>query len=162
VVVISTTHTSAWSTKPAVSKESLFASLLDLHPNVLAVKLDGPTRKTTSWGFRTGFITFGFQGATPAPVQSARSQSRRTRARLHSSASSIGQHLLLKAYASPDYAAQKQAKFEILRSRYERIREIFAAHPEYAGSFTPMPFNSGYFMCVKPLGVDPKCCGNTC
>ena len=28
-----------------------------------------------------------------------------------------------------------------------------AAHPEYAESFTALPFNSGYFMCVKPHGI---------
>jgi hypothetical protein len=27
-------------------------------------------------------------------------------------------------------------------------------HPEYAQGFEVMPFNSGNFMCVKPIGVD--------
>ena len=29
-------------------------------------------------------------------------------------------------------------------------------HPEYSDSFEPMPFNSGYFMCVKPKGVEAE------
>jgi hypothetical protein len=39
-------------------------------------------------------------------------------------------------------------------NRVQRIRETLKAHPEYAQSFEVMPFNSGYFMCVKPIGVD--------
>ena len=35
-----------------------------------------------------------------------------------------------------------------------KIRATLKAHPEYAKSFEVMPFNSGYFMCVKPIGVD--------
>ena len=35
-------------------------------------------------------------------------------------------------------------------------REILAAHPEYAQRFVPLPFNSGYFMCVRPLHVDAE------
>jgi hypothetical protein len=34
------------------------------------------------------------------------------------------------------------------------MRAVFKAHPEYARSFEVMPFNSGYFMCVRPIGVD--------
>ena len=33
---------------------------------------------------------------------------------------------------------------------------ILAKHPEYAEQFEPMPFNSGYFMCVRPKGVDAE------
>ena len=33
------------------------------------------------------------------------------------------------------------------------IRKVLKSHPEYARSFEAMPFNSGYFMCVKPIGV---------
>jgi hypothetical protein len=29
------------------------------------------------------------------------------------------------------------------------MRDLFAAHPEYKQFFVPLPFNSGYFMCVK-------------
>ena len=62
----------------------------------------------------------------------------------------------LKAYTQPAYSEQKLAKYEILKRRYLRIKEILAAHPEYRASFVPMPFNSGYFMCVKPLDVEPE------
>lgn len=139
-----------------VRSESLFSELADAHANILAVKLDGPTKEDYVWGFRTGFITFGGKGATPAQYKALESKAAGLVRGSISNASSIAQHLLLKAYASPAYAEQKKAKYEILRRRYERIKDVFAAHPEYAASFEPMPFNSGYFMCVKPLNADPE------
>src|SRR6185369_3354090 len=39
-------------------KESLFGKLANLHPRILAIKLDGATKEEFVWGFRTGFITF--------------------------------------------------------------------------------------------------------
>ena len=39
--------------------ESLFGRLANLHPNLLAVKLDGATKELFVWGLRCGFITFG-------------------------------------------------------------------------------------------------------
>jgi len=38
--------------------ESLFGKLANMHPRVLAIKLDGATKEEYVWGFRTGFITF--------------------------------------------------------------------------------------------------------
>ncbi len=142
--------------EPGVSKESMFSKLVNLHQNLLAVKLDGPTKEDYVWGLRVGFITFGFKGATPAQYKALEAKAAGVVRGSISSGSSIGQHLLQKAYTLPAYAEQKQAKYEILRSRYIRIKEILAAHPEYRQSFEPMPFNSGYFMCVKPAGVDAE------
>lgn len=142
--------------EPGVSKESLFTELADLHKNLLAVKLDGPTKEDYVWGVRIGFMTFGFKGATAAQYKALEAKTAGAVRGSISSGSSIGQHVLQKAYKLPAYAQQKQAKFEILQRRYMRIKEILAAHPEYRESFEPMPFNSGYFMCVKPLGVDAE------
>ena len=49
-----------------IEPQSLFAHLCDLHENVLAAKIDGPTKEDFAWGFRTGFITFGCKGMTEA------------------------------------------------------------------------------------------------
>ncbi|MCK9906503.1 aminotransferase class I/II-fold pyridoxal phosphate-dependent enzyme, partial [Frankia sp. Cpl3] len=38
--------------------ESLFGALSNLHPRVLAVKVDGATKEEYVWGFRVGFITY--------------------------------------------------------------------------------------------------------
>ena len=44
----------------------------------------------------------------------------------------------------------------MLKKRYGIIRRLLKAHPEWHDLFEPMPFNSGYFMCVKPKGVDAE------
>ena len=54
-----------------VMRESLFALLCGLHPNLLAVKLDGPTKEDYVWGFRVGFLTYGIGHATPASAPRA-------------------------------------------------------------------------------------------
>jgi aspartate/methionine/tyrosine aminotransferase len=139
-----------------VYTESLFALLADLHENILAVKLDGPTKEDYVWGFRVGFISFAFKGAAAPQLAALEAKAAGTVRGNISNASSIGQAILLKAWKDPAYAVQKQQKFEILARRYRKIVELLAAHPEYAQSFVPTPFNSGYFMCVKPVGVEAE------
>jgi len=129
---------------------------MDLHPNILAVKLDGPTKEDYVWGARVGFITFGAQGATAEQYKALEAKAAGVVRGTISNVSSLGQGILLKAYQSEAYAAQKQEKYDILKRRYDRIKAIFRDHPEYERSFVALPFNSGYFMCVKPCGVDPE------
>jgi aspartate/methionine/tyrosine aminotransferase len=139
-----------------IARESLFASLVDLHPNVLAVKLDGPTKEDYVWGFRVGFITFGFKGANAAQLKALENKAAGAVRGNISNAPCISQAILLKGYAAPEYEAQKKQKYDVLASRVKKIRTTLKAHPEYAQSFEVMPFNSGYFMCVKPIGVDSE------
>jgi aspartate/methionine/tyrosine aminotransferase len=136
-----------------VFKESLFSHLADLHRNILAVKLDAPTKEDYVWGLRTGFMTFGIKNSTAAQYKALEAKAAGAVRGSISNCSSIGQHMLIKAFANPAYASQKESKYGILKRRYLKIREILIAHPEYQQSFVPVPFNSGYFMCVKPLGV---------
>jgi len=137
-----------------IARESLFGSLIDLHPNVLGVNLDGATKEDYVWGCRVGFITFGFKGATASLLKALEDKAAGVVRGSISNAPCVSQTMLLKAYTAPEYAAQKRQKYEILSDRVKKIREILKAHPEYAQSFEVMPFNSGYFMCVKPIGVD--------
>jgi aspartate/methionine/tyrosine aminotransferase len=137
-----------------IAKESLFVSLTDLHPNVLAVKLDGPTKEDYVWGFRVGFITFGFKGANAAQLKALENKAAGAVRGTISNVSCLSQAILLKGYTAPEYAAQKKQKYEVLANRFRKIHETLKGHPEYAKSFDVMPFNSGYFMCVKPIGVD--------
>ncbi|HPO90712.1 MAG TPA: aminotransferase class I/II-fold pyridoxal phosphate-dependent enzyme, partial [Victivallales bacterium] len=44
-----------------IFKESLFSLFADLHKNILAVKIDGPTKEDYVWSFRIGFITFAIK-----------------------------------------------------------------------------------------------------
>lgn len=136
-----------------IARESLFPMLVDLHPNVLGVKLDGPTKEDYVWGFRVGFVTFGFSGADDAALNALENKAAGVVRGNISNVPNISQSILLKGYQASEYAAQKKQKYGILAARAGTIREILKKHPEYSESFEVMPFNSGYFMCVRPLGV---------
>jgi len=142
--------------EPGVHGESLFAEFSDLHRNVLAVKLDGTTKEDYVWGLRVGFITFAWKGATDEQLKAMAAKAAGDVRSGISNASSIGQHMALAAYRNPAYDRQKRAKYTVLKKRYALIRKILAKHPEYAARFEVMPFNSGYFMCVRPKGVDAE------
>jgi len=132
-----------------VSKESIFVKLSNLHENLLAVKVDGPTKEDYVWGFRVGFLTYAYQGMTD---EAAEALEEKTAGALRGNASNISnlsQSLLFKAYSSPTYESEKQEKFAILEARYKAVKKTLADHPEYAEMFTALPFNSGYCMCVK-------------
>jgi aspartate/methionine/tyrosine aminotransferase len=139
-----------------VHRESLFALLADLHENVLAVKLDGATKEDYVWGFRVGFITFAMKGLTAAQQKALSDKAAGFVRATISSASNLAQKLLLEVYDSPEYHAEKAEKFATLEKRYRTIRRLLRTHREYRESFEAMPFNSGYFMCVKPKGVDAE------
>lgn len=132
-----------------ILKESIFSYLADAHENILTVKFDGPTKEDYVWGFRTGFITFACAKSSAAMYSALESKIAGAIRGNISSASNIGQTLLLSAYSNDTYGDEKVAKFDILKNRYEKICQILKAHTEYEQYFTALPFNSGYFMCVR-------------
>ena len=136
--------------------ESLFAEFATLDKNVLAVKLDGTTKEDYVWGLRVGFISFAFRGATDEQLKALEAKAAGNVRSCISNSSSIGQHLAIAAFADKGYAKQKKEKYAVLKARYLEIRKILKTHPEYAKNFEAMPFNSGYFMCVKPISVDAE------
>ncbi len=142
--------------EPGVFNESIFTLLCDRHPNLLAIKLDGPTKEDYAWGLRVGFMTYGIQNGTPAVYAALESKTAGVIRGNISNISNLGQSLLSNAYAQPDYAAEKHAKYEALQRRYEKVKQILAAHPEYRREFVALPFNSGYFMCLKMTHADPE------
>ena len=139
-----------------VTKESLFVKLLEANENLLAVKLDGPTKEDYVWGFRVGFMTFGFKGASEAQLKALEDKAAGTVRGNISNAPSISQKILLAAFQSEEYLQQKQEKYNTLKKRFDIIKNELAAHPEYKDAFEAMPCNSGYFMCIKPKGVDAE------
>lgn len=139
-----------------IFRESMFGLLCNAHPNLLAIKLDGPTKEDYVWGFRIGFMTFGAGGGTPGVYAALEAKAAGAIRGSISNASNISQSLLIKAYAAGSYAAEKERKYEILRARYREVKRILAARPEYAGRFEALPFNSGYFMCLKMRSADPE------
>jgi aspartate/methionine/tyrosine aminotransferase len=129
--------------------ESMFSSLSDLDSKVLAVKLDGPTKEQYVWGFRVGFITFGVRSGTKTLYDALEAKAAGAVRGSISCAPNISQSLVFAALDDPGYEAVRHEKYAILRDRYREVRRILAAHPEYHSFFEPLPFNSGYFMCVK-------------
>jgi aspartate/methionine/tyrosine aminotransferase len=139
-----------------VYSQSIFADLCDAHENILAVKLDGPTKEDYVWGFRVGFITFGVKGGTPALYQALEAKCAGAIRANISNVSLPAQSMLLAAWKNPAYAAEKQRAYNLLKARYEEIKRVLASHPEYNSEFVPLPFNSGYFMCVRLKNADPE------
>ncbi len=139
-----------------VYTESLFAKLADASENLLAVKLDGPTKEDYVWGFRVGFMSFAWKNASDAQLKAMEAKAAGVVRGNISNAPSISQKILLAAYQSENYLAEKQEKYNTLKKRYDCILEVFKNHPEYKETFEPMPFNSGYFMCIRPIGVEAE------
>lgn len=131
-----------------IATESIFAELSQLHENVLAIKIDGPTKEDYVWGFRVGFMTYGIKGGDADLYGALESKTAGAIRGNISNAANISQSLLLEAFKSPDYAAQKAAKYDILKQRYDAVKEALQEE-KYKAYFTAIPFNSGYFMCVK-------------
>lgn len=127
-------------------KESLFGRLANINPRVLAIKVDGATKEDYVWGFRVGFITYGSDNAA---VLSALEN--KTLGIIRGTISNVthpAQTFVLHALKSPDFQAQKEQKYEILKRRANRVKEILNSG-KYANAWEYYPFNSGYFMCLK-------------
>lgn len=131
-----------------VEPQSIFAHLCNLHENVLAVKIDGPTKEDYVWGFRVGFMTYGVKGGDAELYSALESKTGGAVRGNISNAANISQSLLLTAFEDPQYKAQKEAKYEILKRRYAAIKAVLK-DTRYEQYFKALPYNSGYFMCVQ-------------
>jgi len=131
-----------------IATESIFAQLANMNEKILAVKIDGPTKEDYVWGFRVGFLTYGIKDGNNNFYNALESKTAGAIRGNISNASNLSQSLLLSAYNSSDYENQKMQKFQIMKQRYDAIREILK-EKKYKKYFTPLPFNSGYFMCIQ-------------
>ncbi|HPD61017.1 MAG TPA: aminotransferase class I/II-fold pyridoxal phosphate-dependent enzyme, partial [Thermodesulfobacteriota bacterium] len=131
-------------------KESLFGHFLNLHPNIIAVKLDGPTKEQYVWGFRIGFITFGVGGdGSFADVYNALEKKAMGAIRSSiSNCSHLAQSIVYKALDSPTYSEEKAEKLKVLTRRALKVQEVLKKK-EFKRLWEAYPFNSGYFMCLK-------------
>lgn len=131
-----------------IFKESIFAKLADLHENVLAIKIDGASKEKYAWGLRVGFVTLASKGMADEVALVLEDKIAGDVRATISNVSTAAQLQLITALESSDLAAQKQANYEVLKHRYDVIKETLA-NPKYSDVFEPLPFNSGYFMCVR-------------
>ncbi len=139
----------------SIEKQSLFAFLADIHERVAAVKIDGPTKEDYVWGFRTGFLTFAGKGLTQEQYDAlAKKLTAAIRSSVSCSSTPV-QAILLKAIQDPAIEGEKEAFRSILEQRYRKVRSFIDAkkgHPR----LSPLPFNSGYFMCLKCSGISAE------
>ncbi|WP_189004761.1 aminotransferase class I/II-fold pyridoxal phosphate-dependent enzyme [Deinococcus roseus] len=130
--------------------ESLFGLLAGLHPRILPVKIDGATKEEYVWGFRVGFVTYASESNA---VLSALEQ--KTMGIIRATISSgphPSQTFLLQALKDPQFETQRQQKFEIMKARANKVKDILDAG-QFSDAFDYYPFNSGYFMCLKVKGT---------
>ncbi len=138
-----------------VLKESLFSQIANLNNNLLAIKADGATKELFAWGFRTGFITVAC-GNTDQTVYNALEKKIMGCIRgTISNCSHPSQTIILQALNSPDFNKQQQEKFEILKARALKVKEVLKSD-RYEGAWDVYPFNSGYFMCLRLKNVDAE------
>lgn len=138
-------------------RESLFVHLADLHPRILAIKLDGATKEDYVWGLRVGFITYSI-GGNGDKSRLYNALERKTGGAIRaliSNCAHISQSIVLKAMRSPAYKEQKKEKFEVMKARALKVKEVLS-DPKYSSAWEPYPFNSGYFMCLRLKTVDAE------
>lgn len=132
--------------------ESLFGRLAKLHERVLAVKIDGPTKEDYVWGLRMGFVTFGSKGLNEAGYDALVKKLMGAIRSSVSCANTPAQHLMLKTLADPRSADEKTRFRNLLKKRYETVKGFLAANPPNP-VLSPLPFNSGYFMSFRCVGI---------
>ena len=131
-------------------KQSLFGALANLHPRVLAIKIDGATKEYYVWGFRVGFITYGYPNAKVLSVLEQKTIGM-IRATI-SSAPHPSQTFVLHALNDPSFQKQIEQKYTIMKARANKVKQVLNCE-KFKEVWTYYPFNSGYFMCLKLLHV---------
>lgn len=137
-----------------VLAESVFARLCQSHPRLLAVKLDGATKENYVWGLRVGFITYGaaVEGDSASVYDALERKTAGCIRGNISNCSHLSQSIVLRSMGDKNYQNERQAKFELLRTRAETVKSVLQ-DPKYASAWDVYPFNSGYFMCIRLKSV---------
>lgn len=128
-----------------VLHESIFGWLTNLHPNIIPVKIDGATKQEYAWGLRVGFLTFGLDEEEMKPLEEKMIALIRVST---SGAAQLSQTMVYQAMGTPEYKSEKQQKYEILKARALKVREVVYA-PSYTELWEAYPFQAGYFMCIR-------------
>jgi aspartate/methionine/tyrosine aminotransferase len=135
--------------------QSSFAYLANLHPRVLAVKVDGSTKEDFVWGFRVAFLTFGGKGLEKEHFDALMVKASAVLRTTVSNSSRLAQSIMIRVMKSPSYAQEKEAKYQILRERYLKVKEILK-NRKNGKALEEVPFNSGYFMSFRCNGISAE------
>jgi aspartate/methionine/tyrosine aminotransferase len=132
---------------------SIFSKFAGVHPNIVAVKLDGFTKELFVWGFRIGFLTFADYQQNKETYEI---MEKKTAAAIRCSISNCShpaQSICLKLLREGNFKEEKEEKFKELKARAEKVKEI-VYNEKFKKLWDVYPFNSGYFMCLRLKGVD--------
>jgi aspartate/methionine/tyrosine aminotransferase len=141
--------------KEGIYKESIFSKIADLHENVLAIKVDGATKEDYSWGLRVGFVTFGIKKGNKELYEALENKTAGAIRATISNVSNLSQSLLLQTYDSNRYEKEKEKKYNLLKQRYLEVKRVLQ-NEKYERFFKALPYNSGYFMCIRLKGLDAE------
>jgi aspartate/methionine/tyrosine aminotransferase len=130
-------------------KQSMFAELANTSERILAIKGDGATKENYVWGFRIGFITFGSKTNNYNELYEAleKKASGVIRGTVSSPPKPL-QQIILNSLKSQEFIPQKEQKSKLMMERYQEVKRVVNLE-KYLSDWTPYPFNSGYFMCLK-------------
>lgn len=137
-----------------IEEQSLFAHIADIHENVLAVKIDGPTKEDFAWGFRCGFVTFASKNFSDDHYDALIKKLMGVIRSSVSCSATPSQSLLMRSYSDPENEVQKTVLRKILEARYRAVRRFVNAHE--SSVIEALPFNSGYFMSFRLNGIDAE------
>ena len=140
-----------------VFKESLFCMLAGRSKRLLAVKVDGITKESFAWGFRVGFITFGetIKGDNSELFKALETKATGYLRSTISSAPHPSQSITVDVLKESTFITERSKLNAIIEERCKKVKAIFDKGL-YADEFTPYPFNSGYFMCIKLKNIDAE------
>ncbi len=134
-----------------IAKESLFARICDLDENIFAIKGDAATKEEMVWGFRIGFLSYGFKGATKEALEALVNKTLGAIRCTVSNCDRPGQSLLVKALKEgKNVNADKEVTFNEMKARYLEVKNILAT--KESKYLKPYLFNSGYFMAFDTTG----------
>jgi aspartate/methionine/tyrosine aminotransferase len=138
--------------------ESVFGLVAGCHPNVLAIKLDGATKEEFAWGLRVGFLTYAAAAAGGDLEAVHAALEKKTVGVIRAGISNCphpSQSIVLRALRDPGFVAEQAEKRKTLRARAARVHEVLRQE-KFRDAWTPYPFNSGYFMCVRLKDADAE------
>jgi aspartate/methionine/tyrosine aminotransferase len=138
-----------------IFQESLFSLFANLHPNVLAVKIDGPIKEDYVWGLRTGFVTFGSKGLEEKHYAALVTKLMGAIRSSVSCANTPAQHIIIKALEDKRTPDEKNSFQDLMQKRYNRVKKFLAENPIHP-KLKAFPFNSGYFMSFQCEGISAE------
>jgi len=128
-------------------QESLFASVAQLHKNIIAIKVDGITKEDFSWGLRVGFITISSPELSEKHFEALEKKCFAAVRSTVSNVSHLSQELMIQVLNDKQYLEEKNVFFYTLHKRYQKIKELLPLMN--SPILQALPFNSGYFMTFR-------------